>query len=313
MSIQKGGLGKGLSALIPQASPGIQQPSEAQETPQQQQIPSEGNIAHVELSKVRPNPFQPRADFNQDALDELKQSIAQKGIIQPITVRKTADGLYELISGERRVRDSQELGLATIPAYIIEVSTNEEMLELALVENLQRERLNPIEIAISYQRLISDVGLSVEEIGNKIGKDRTTIANSLRLLKLPEQVQKAVRNGKISAGHARSLLSLPNEPTQLKVFERVTKDELNVRQVEKLVKLTLRKIEMRDIITPASAYTPISGADVSVKGFEEHLQRVLGTKVRIHVSPEGKGDITIDYYSNEDLQRLLELLNTIPH
>ncbi len=316
MTPQKGGLGKGLSALIPQTNFPVQQPAEpveAAQQPQQQQMPLDGTITHVELSKVRPNPFQPRADFNQDALDELKQSIAQKGIIQPITVRKTADGYYELISGERRVRASQELGLATIPAYIIEVSSNEEMLELALVENLQREHLNPIEIAISYQRLITDVGLSVEDIGDKIGKDRTTIANSLRLLKLPEQIQRAVRDGKISAGHARSLLSLPNEPTQLKVFERVTKDELNVRQVEKLVKQTLKKIEMRDIITPASAFTPIPSVDVSVKGFEEHLQRVLGTKVRIHVQSDGKGDITIDYYSNEDLQRLLELLNQIPH
>ncbi|MBI5215865.1 MAG: ParB/RepB/Spo0J family partition protein [Ignavibacteriae bacterium] len=319
MTPQKGGLGRGLSALIPSAQPQQQVQSSPTEQPEvvaqqpQQQEAETGNITHIELAKVRPNPFQPRADFNQDALDELKQSISQKGIIQAITVRKTGDGYFELISGERRVRASQELGLPTIPAYIIEVNTNEEMLELALVENLQREHLNPIEIAISYQRLISDVGLSVEDIGNKIGKDRTTIANFLRLLKLPEQIQKSVRNGKLSAGHARALLSLPNEQTQLRVFERVTKDELSVRQVEKLVKQTLKKIELRDVITPASAFTPIPSVDVSVKGFEEHLQRILGTKVRIRIGQEGRGEIMLEYYSNDDLQRLLELLNQIPH
>ncbi|TAK58088.1 MAG: ParB/RepB/Spo0J family partition protein [Bacteroidetes bacterium] len=309
----KGGLGKGLSALIPQAQPEPVQPVQPME-PQPQHAPvAEGTIAHIELAKVRPNPLQPRADFNQEALDELKQSIAQKGIIQPITVRKTGDGYYELISGERRVRASQELGLPTIPAYIIEVTSDAEMLELALVENLQREHLNPIEIAISYQRLITDVGLSVEEIGDKIGKDRTTVVNFLRLLKLPEKIQKAVRDGKLSAGHARSLLSIPDEATQMKIFERVTKDEMNVRQVEKLVKATLKKIELRDVISPVSTILPASTTDYSLKGYEEHFQRILGTKVRIHPMQNGKGEIAIEFYTNEDLERLMELLNTIPH
>lgn len=312
--MMKGGLGKGLSALIPQTQPETQQPIQQSEQPVQQQVAIEGTIAHIELAKVRPNPFQPRADFNQEALDELKQSIAQKGIIQAITVRKTGDGLYELISGERRVRASQELGLTTIPAYILDIRTNEEMLELALVENLQREHLNPIEIAISYQRLISDVGLSVEDIGNKIGKDRSTIVNFLRLLKLPEKIQSSVRTGKLSAGHARALLSLPDEATQVKVFERIAKEELNVRQVEKLVKSTLRKIELRDVITPTSTMTfPVSTTDHSLRGFEEHFQRILGTKVRIHPLQNGKGEISLEFYTNDDLERIMELLNTIPH
>ncbi len=308
----KGGLGRGLSALIPQTQPEqiLQPGQEQQPVPQHAE---EGTIAHIDLTKVRPNPYQPRADFNQDALDELKQSIAQKGIIQPITVRTTPDGLYELISGERRVRASQELGLPTIPAYIIEVTTNEEMLELALVENLQREHLNPIEIAISYQRLINDVGLSVEDIGSKIGKDRTTIVNFLRLLKLPERIQSSVRSGKMTAGHARALLSLPDEATQMKVFERVTKDELNVRQVEKLVKATLKKIDQRDVIQPPPVVFPVPTTDHTLKGFEEHFQRILGTKVRIHPLQNNKGEISIEFYTNEDLERLLELLNTIPH
>jgi len=310
----KGGLGKGLSALIPQTQPEQQQPvQQIEQPPPKPETPVEGTIAHIELEKVHPNPYQPRADFNPEALDELKQSIAQKGIIQPITVRKTPDGVYELISGERRVRASQELGLQTVPAYIIEVKTNEEMLELALVENLQREHLNPIEIAISYQRLISDVGLSVEDIGSKIGKDRTTIANFLRLLKLPEKIQRAVRDGKLSAGHARALLSLPDEPTQIKVYDRIMKDELNVRQVEKLVKITLKKIDMRDTISPMVNIPPIPLTDSSLRGFEEHFQRILATKVRIHPLQNGKGEIAIEFYTNDDLERLMELLNTIPH
>ena len=311
MSTMKGGLGKGLSALIPQAQPEPQQQQSEQPAPQP--APAEGTIAHIELVLVRPNPYQPRADFNQEALDELKVSIAQKGIIQPITVRKTPDGLYELISGERRVRASQELGLPTIPAYIIEVKSNEEMLELALVENLQREHLNPIEIAISYQRLINDVGLSVEDIGSKIGKDRTTVVNFLRLLKLPEKIQNSVREGKLSAGHARALLSLPDESTQMKVFERLNKEELNVRQVEKLVKVTIKKIENRDIILPGPMVPPMPSTDSSLRGYEEHFQRILGTKVRIHPMQNGKGEISIEFYTNDDLERLMELLNTIPH
>src|SRR5262249_17948541 len=177
-----------------------------------------------------------RADFDPQALDELKESIREKGIIQAVTVRRAEDGMYELISGERRIRASTELGLKTIPAYVIEVKDKEEMLELALIENLQREHLNPVEIAISYQRLMQDVGLSAEDIARKVSKDRTTVVNFLRLLKLPAKIQETLRKGTLTMGHARALVALPDEKTQLRFFDKIIKRDLNVRQVEKLVR-----------------------------------------------------------------------------
>ena len=202
MTKSKGGLGKGLSALI--------RPTVSVEKSDNQRVksaPSDAiSISHIEIAKIRPNPYQPRADFDTKALDELRESIREKGIIQPVTVRKAKDDKYELISGERRIRAAQDLGLSAVPAYIIEVKNDEEMLELALIENLQREHLNPVEIAISYQRLINDVGLSPEEIAKKVSKDRTTVVNFLRLLKLPKNIQDALRTGVLTIGHARALV-----------------------------------------------------------------------------------------------------------
>ena len=194
MAKARGGLGKGLSALI-RSTPAIVR-SPAVEAPETRR---DGSIDHIPISRIKPNPFQPRADFDQQALDELKASIKQKGIIQPVTVRRSTAGYYELISGERRIRAATEIGLTSIPAYIIEVRTDEDMLELALIENLQREHLNPIEIAISYQRLMHDVGLSAEDVARKVSKDRTTVVNFLRLLKL-------------AARHGRTTLAQLTEP-----------------------------------------------------------------------------------------------------
>ncbi|HLX12968.1 MAG TPA: ParB/RepB/Spo0J family partition protein [Bacteroidota bacterium] len=310
MSKVKGGLGKGLSALIRPAEEPIGAPPQSappDDRPIEQSVsasPTAGTITHLELSRIRPNPLQPRADFDQGSLDELKQSIREKGVIQAVTVRKASDGMYELISGERRVRASNELGLANIPAYVIEVTSDAEMLELALVENLQREHLNPIEIAISYQRLSSDIGLSAEEIAKKVSKDRSTVVNFLRLLKLPEQIKTAVRRGKLSTGHARALLGITDEAIQLKIFERVMKNDLSVRQVETLARDLGKPDQPKRITIPKPN-------DSAVNTIESKIRQILATKVKVNISTDGKGEITIEFYSADDLGRIFDLLSMI--
>jgi ParB family chromosome partitioning protein len=321
MSKFKGGLGRGLSALIPTSNqpqerrdddaryeghaPSQSSPDQQPKTVQENPLPaSRGSINDIELSRIRPNPFQPRADFDQEALDELKDSIREQGIIQPITVRKVEGDMYELISGERRVRASSEIGLTMIPAYIIEVHSEQEMLELALVENLQREHLNPIEIAISYQRLANDIGLSAEDIARKVSKDRTTVVNFLRLLKLPQKIQLSLRKGEISTGHARSLLGVTEEAAQMQIFERVIKRGLSVRQVEKLVRDFGKIANHKPFrISPQS--------DNAVASIEERIRQIMATKVKINLHEGGKGEIVIEFYSNDDLGRLFDLLSTI--
>lgn len=308
MAKPKGGLGKGLSALIRPPvlvdEPPLPEPTVEQQASKPRTTAAAQQIAHIEISQIRPNPFQPRADFDQQALDELKDSIRQKGVLQPITVRPTSDGMYELISGERRIRASMELGLQTIPAYIIVVKHNEEMLELALIENLQREHLNPIEIAISYQRLINDVKLTPEQIAQKMSKDRSTIVNFLRLLKLPQQIQQALRKGTITAGHARALITLPDEHTQLRLFDLIVKKDLNVRQVEKLVKEVGKKTDKKVLHLPKVT-------EYAIGTIEDRLRQLFGTKVKVIVQENGKGEIVIEFYSNDDLDRIYELLTTI--
>ena len=302
MTKSKGGLGKGLSALI---RPAVIERSEI-ETKQPKVPAAERSIADVDISNIRPNPFQPRADFDQQALDELKESIKQKGIIQPVTVRQAKDGKYDLISGERRIRASTEIGLKTIPAYIIEVKNDEEMLELALIENLQREYLNPIEIAISYQRLMHDVGLTAEDVAKKISKDRTTVVNFLRLLKLPRIIQDAVRTEKLTMGHARALVSLPDEQIQLRIFERVIKKDLNVRQVEKIVRDLGKKADKK---THNLAKSP----GTVEESIADKMQQILATKVKVNLHEGSRGEIVIEFYSNDDLGRLFDLISSIEH
>ena len=310
----KGGLGKGLSALIrPQEQP-ARQPSpenlnqQAPPTPAAPPPDRAASINDIEISRIRPNPFQPRADFDPAALDELKQSIQQQGIIQPITVRMVQDGMYELISGERRMRASLELGLPTIPAYIIEVRSDQEMLELALVENLQREHLNPIEIAISYQRLSTDIGLTPEEIAKKVSKDRTTVINFLRLLKLPQAIQTAVRKGALTTGHARALLGIANEEIQLQLFERIVSSDMSVRQVEKLVRAIGKAVPKKG--APSTA-AHAANTDSGVAHIEGRIRQLLATKVKISVRADGKGEIIIEFYNHDDLGRLFDLLSSV--
>lgn len=302
MAKVKGGLGKGLSALIrPETEREGSSPQTVAELKTDRA--AEGMIAHIPIASIAPNPFQPRADFDPQALDELKESIKQKGIIQPVTVRRKEAGAYELISGERRIRACTELGLKTIPAYVLRVKDDQEMLELALIENLQREHLNPIEIAISYQRLMHDVALTAEEIAKKVSKDRTTIVNFLRLLKLPQQIQDALRKEIVTIGHARALVSLPDEKIQLKLFDRIVKKGLNVRQIEKIVRDLGKKSEKKA--------ARIRSAGSAIDDLARRMQQILATRVRITTTEGDKGEIVIEYYSTDDLGRLFDLISTI--
>lgn len=302
MSKAKHGLGKGLSALI-RTTPAADHPEPAVARKPDQDV-SAGGVTHIEIARIRPNPFQPRADFDQQALDELKESIREKGIIQAVTVRRAEDGMYELISGERRIRASMEIGLKSIPAYVIEVKDRQEMLELALIENLQREHLNPVEIAISYQRLMHDVGLSAEDIARKVSKDRTTVVNFLRLLKLPGKIQETLRKGLLTMGHARALVALPDETTQLRFFNRIVKQDLNVRQVEKLVRDFGKVTERKTAPFP-------KGPGTAVDNIAERIQQILATRVKVNVHDGGRGEIIIEFYSSDDLGRLFDLIASI--
>jgi ParB family chromosome partitioning protein len=262
-------------------------------------------IASIALDRIQRNPYQPRAEFEPVALDELKRSIQEKGIIQPVTVRRLGDE-YQLISGERRVRAAREAGLKHIPAYIIRVRSNEEMLELALIENLQREHLNPIEIAISYKRLIDECRYTQEEVSQKIGKDRTTITNFLRLLKLPEPIQAAVRKGDISSGHARALVAIEDADRQMEIFTKIVAKDLSVRDVERLAREKKGGKGSR-------RGTGHGGGAVSssLLSIEERLRRFLGTRVQVRMLQDGKGEIVIEYYSADDLERILEVFSGI--
>ncbi|MBI2428593.1 MAG: ParB/RepB/Spo0J family partition protein [Ignavibacteriales bacterium] len=294
-------LGKGLSALIPRVP---EKHESASISPLPKDAGQTSATIEIELSRVSPNPFQPRLDFDQRTLDELKQSIKQNGIIQPITVRRLVNGTFELISGERRMRASQELGLKTIPAYVMKVDGDAEMLELGLIENLQREDLNPIEVALSFKRLIDECQLTQDEVAEKVGKERSTVTNFLRLLKLPEKIQKAVRDNKISMGHARSLLSVSDEKKQLKLFTKIVDEGWSVRKIEEAVK---GKESVGKKKSSGSRGSSLRG-DSTFQSIETQLRHKFGTKVTIRKNGSGGGEIGIEYYNPDDLERLLELL-----
>jgi ParB family chromosome partitioning protein len=299
MSKNKLALGRGLASLIPShSSPASQPGSSGNDAPQPEQ-----DLARIDLIRIERNPFQPRADFSPTALDELRASIKEKGVIQPITVRRTATG-YQLISGERRVRAAREAGLRTIPAYILAVETDEEMLELALIENLQREQLNPIEIGISYRRLMDECGLTQEEVAQKIGKERSTVTNFLRLLKLPEEIQTAVRKGELSGGHARALLAFEERSKQMGAFRKVLARGLSVREVEQMVRKDGKGTRTKGSASRGAGSTAFNSV-------EDRLRRLLGTKVQIRQVQGGKGEIVIEYYSADDLDRLIEVFESI--
>ena len=280
-------LGRGLDALIPDKS-----------ITDNNNTINDSNLFEVEVANVRANPYQPRQEFDPVALAELKSSIKEKGIIQPITIRK-ANNHYELVAGERRLRAVIELGFEKVPAYIIKVETKEEMLELAIIENVQRERLNPIEQAQAFQRLVEECKLTQDDVAQKIGKDRTTITNFLRLLKLPSDIQDSVRKHEITMGHARTLLAIDDIEVQRQVWKKVIKNSLSVRRLEKLIKdLAEEASKQKEAAKPRRS--------VFLQKAEEDLRELLGTKVNIRSRKEG-GTIEVEFYSPEDLNRLLEI------
>jgi ParB family chromosome partitioning protein len=295
-------LGKGLSALIPR----IPEHNVPSSVPVSRDGVQTSSTLEIEIARISPNPYQPRLDFDQRSLEELKQSIKQNGIIQPITVRRMIGGTYELISGERRVRASQEIGKKTIPAYIITVETDAEMLELGLIENLQRENLNPIEVSLSFKRLIDECSLTQDQVAEKVGKERSTVTNFLRLLKLPEKIRQGVRENKISMGHARALLGVVDEKKQLKLFTRIIDDGWSVRKIEDEVK---GKDSKRSSRSSSSKPSNMRG-DSSFQQVETRLRHKLGTKVSVRKNSSGGGEIGIEYYNADDLERLIDLLDS---
>ncbi len=284
-------LGKGLDALF--------------STPIEQIPPQIRKSVHeIDTALIDPNPFQPRQDMDPVALEELKKSIKEKGIIQPVAVRQVAGGRFQLIAGERRLRAAIEVGLKKVPAFVLEVKSDEDMLELALIENVQREHLNPIELARGYQRLIDECQLTQEEVAAKIGKDRTTVANVIRLLKLPQPIQDSLKRGEIREGHARAILALSDEEKQIEVWKKAVKEGLSVRKVEELVK-KIRESEKGHLIN-----RPVRKKSPFISRIESTLREKLGTQVKIRTKKEG-GSIEIVFYSREDLDRLMELFEEI--
>jgi ParB family chromosome partitioning protein len=318
MSKNKTVLGRGLGALLS----GVGEP----DTIDQRDLPTDdgksvGTICAIDIARVRPNPFQPRVDFSPQALDELKQSILENGVIQPITVRRVEGGFFELISGERRVRASIAAEMTEIPAYILNVESDRGMLELALIENVQRENLNSIEVALGYQRLISECNLTQEEVAQKVGKDRSTVTNFLRLLKLPGPIQASLRSNEISMGHARALLTIPEDGDRLDLWRRVRDEALSVRRTEALVKQVVAQAgsargrvreQQPDVEEMAEKGAPgRTQLDVMYTEIANRMQQVLGTQVKIRGNAAGAGSITIEFYTSEDLERLLELFAII--
>ena len=288
--MKKKALGRGLSALL----------SDTPETGRLEEAPvAHGNMNEVAINEIEVNPFQPRKNFDKETLSELADSFKVHGIIQPVTVRKLARNQYQLISGERRFQAARLAGLKTIPVYV-RSADDQQMLEMSLIENIQRENLNPIEIALSYQRLLTECNLKQDELGDRVGKNRTTVTNYLRLLKLPPDIQIALRDNKLSMGHARAIISIENSEVQLLIFKRTVREDLSVRQVEELVRsMTKAKKEK----SPTNTTTASSREIVQLQG---KLSSHFGTKVNVK-SDGRKGEIKIPFLSIEDLNRILDI------
>ncbi len=295
MKASKTVLGKGLGALIRESTSS----EEVQKNPEFN-LESSEVISKIPIERIEPNPYQPRIEFEPEAMNELMNSIKEKGMIQPITVRRIEDGRFQLISGERRLRAATKCGLEIVPAYIIQVETKEEMIELSLIENIQRETLNPIEIGLGFQRLIEECKLTQEEIAKKTSKDRSTVANFIRLLKLPDVIQQSLIKNEISTGHARALINIDDTESQIKLWKKILEEKASVRVIEKLAKqkkqkkkntLNLYKLEpnLEEVITK--------------------LRQYFGTKVNIKQRSDGGGEITIQFFNKDELERILDILN----
>ena len=294
---KKQALGRGLSALLKETNSDI---NSANDKYADKLV---GNILEIELESIEVNPYQPRSYFNEEALRELASSIKELGVIQPITVRKFEGNKFQLVSGERRYRASKLIGNTTIPAYI-RLANDQEMLEMALVENIQRKDLDPIEVAISYQRLIEEINLTQEELSERVGKKRSTISNYLRLLRLDPIIQTGMRDGFISMGHGRALINIENQDIQSDIYHKVVTQNLSVRETEALVKNYQDSLKPKT--TKASKGNSFDIKEVHKKAFATYF----GTKVDVKVAGNGKGKITIPFHSEEDFNRIVKLINS---
>lgn len=295
MSAKKNSLGRGLGALIEDASE-ASKPEEAV-----------ASINEIDINLIEVNPFQPRKTFNDEAIEELASSIRELGIIQPITVRLLDSGKYQLITGERRFRASQRAGLQSMPVYV-RTANDQAMLELALVENIQREDLDAIEIAISYQRLVEECSLTQENLSERVGKKRSTVANYLRLLRLPAEIQAGIRQRKITMGHARALINIESSDEQVKIFNMIVEDDLSVRQVEDLV----RALNDHKDEAPISN-KPSKSVDTSsdFADFQNQLRKLFKAKVDLKRSSNGIGKIVIPFRTDEELLQIMSLVEKI--
>ncbi|GEM55662.1 chromosome partitioning protein ParB [Flavobacterium branchiophilum NBRC 15030 = ATCC 35035] len=295
-AIKKQALGRGLSALLKDPENNIQ----SVEDKNADKVV--GNIIELEIAAIDINPFQPRSNFNEETLQELATSIRELGVIQPITVRKIEFNKYQLISGERRLRASVLTGLTTVPAYI-RIANDHESLTMALVENIQRHDLDPIEIAISYQRLMDEIQLTQEQMSERVGKKRSTIANYLRLLKLDPIIQTGIRDGFISMGHGRAIINIEDLDIQAQIYQKIVSQNLSVRDTESLVK------NYQEGLKPKPELPKVSGFDIDDTKKRE-INNFFGTKVDVKVASNGKGKITIPFRSEADFQRILSLIQS---
>ncbi len=280
-------LGRGIEALI------------NSELNDKSKKPNSPGVSYINLSDIKPNPDQPRRDFNNTSLDELSKSIKEKGVITPITVRESNKG-YEIIAGERRWRAAKKTKLKSIPAYILNIGDEAEMMEVALIENIQREDLNPIEEAEGYAVLNSKYSLSHDGIAKTIGKKRTTISNALRLLKLPPEIRKSIRSGEITAGHGRAILQKKSIAAMKNLWKKIVNESLSVRAAESLVKPKPKKKKIKSVIVPKAP----------IRAIENQLIEIFGTKVKLKPAQIG-GSIEIIYFSDDDLERIIDLLQSL--
>ena len=294
-AIKKQALGRGLSALLKDPENDIKSVNDKNADK------VVGNIIELEIEAIEINPFQPRSNFNEDSLRELATSIKELGVIQPITVRKLDFNKYQLISGERRLRASTLVGLTTVPAYI-RIANDNESLVMALVENIQRHDLDPIEIALSYQRLIDEIQLTQEQMSERVGKKRSTIANYLRLLKLDPIIQTGIRDGFISMGHGRAIINIENQDIQADIYQKIVSQNLSVRDTETLVKNYQESLKPKPETKAKTTSFEIEETQKST------FNSFFGTKVDVKVAGNGKGKITIPFHSEEDFNRIIKLI-----
>lgn len=298
--VKKMALGRGLGALIEDAD--TVQHREAKEDFQQ----SSDSVSEVDIEKIQANPFQPRSTFDEEALQELADSIKEHGIIQPLTLR-SVDGVFQLISGERRLRAAKLVGLKTVPAYV-RTANDQGMLEMALVENIQREDLDAIEVAISYQRLVDECKLTHDTLSERVGKKRATVTNYLRLLRLPAEIQLGIKQRQLSMGHARALVSLEDTASQLKIFKKIVDEDLSVRKAEELAKKFSEPAQPKSTDIESS---PAGELEVPVNGLQQRLQELIGWGVEVKPGKKGDGKIVISYRSQGELDELVERFNRL--